>query len=66
MQSEMNYLNYFSEEMWYIIFFSKLIIFGGSHCGSVVRNPISIHKDVSSIPGLIQWIKDPVLSWAAV
>ena len=27
-----------------------------------VKNPTSIHKDVSSIPGLTQWIKDPLVS----
>ena len=32
-----------------------------SHCGSMVMNPSSIHKDLSSIPGLAQWIKDPAL-----
>ena len=25
-----------------------------SHCGPAVTNPISIHKDVGSIPGLAQ------------
>ena len=26
-------------------------------------NPTSIHENVSSIPGLSQWIKDPELLW---
>ena len=33
----------------------------GSHGGSPALNPSSIREDASSIPGLFQWVTDPVL-----
>ena len=39
----------------------KVVTSGSSHCGSVVMKLTSIHEDVGSIPGPIQWVKKPAL-----
>ena len=41
---------------FFVLFLKKMSCF---HCGSVVMNPASIHEDAGSIPGLVQWIKEP-------
>ena len=35
--------------------------FRSSCCGAVEMNLTSIHEVADSIPGLTQWVKDPVL-----
>ena len=35
---------------------------GSSHCGAAEMSPTSIFKDEGLIPGLAQWVGDPMLS----
>ena len=34
---------------------------GSSHHGSGIRNLTGVHEEEGSIPGLSQWVKDPVV-----
>ena len=45
-----------------VLFFKKKIM-RGSHHGSAVMNPTNTHEDTGSIPGPVQWVKDPALLW---
>ena len=51
--------------IWYMTK-QKWIRIWSSYCGSVGSEPTSIHEDGSSIPGLIQWVKDSTLPWAVL
>ena len=48
-----------------IVFFFK-VRSGNSFRVSVETDLTSIHEDSGLIPGLAQWVKDPVLPWAVV
>ena len=44
-----------------IILYFKTVIYQSSPCGPMIINQASIHEDAGSIPGLTQWVKDPML-----
>ena len=50
-------------ESWVIHYLHIHIHIGSSYCGATETNPTSSHEDSGSIPGLAQWVKDPVLLW---
>ena len=60
-----DFLGYFSLYYFFVydikIFIKSYHKVRSSHCDSVVMSVISIHEDVSSIPGPTQWVKDLVL-----
>ena len=40
---------------------AKMMQHGIPYVAQQIKNPISIYEDAGLIPGLIQWVKDPVL-----
>ena len=51
---------------FYLYSFFKKIEVWSSFWGTAKTNPISIHEEVGSIPGLAQWVRDLALPWAVV
>ena len=47
----------------HFVTFNHPVYLGSSHFGAVETHATTIHKDVASVPGLTQWVGDPMLLW---
>ena len=62
----MIFFNYRITTETYIKGVLKRVVWGVPIVAQQLKNLTSIHEDTGLIPGLAQWIKDPVLLWAMV
>ena len=44
-----------------MVYVLNIVTFGSSRHGAAETNPTRNHEVAGSIPGLSQWVKDPVL-----